>query len=162
MVCALVPGTYDPPTYGHSNLIERASRIFDRIAVVIAVNPAKNCTFSAEERLGFLQEMTAHLPNVSVHLWEGLIVDFARELDAKVMVRGVRALGDFNYEFELSILNKGLDERIETIFIPTDSRYFVLRSSSIRELVRFGGDVSNMVPPAVAQALQERLGTDTH
>ena len=158
MVTALVPGSYDPPTYGHMNLIERASAIFDRLAVVIAVNPSKSCTFSAEERQQFLEQMTKDLPNVTVHLWEGLVVEFAQQVGAKVMVRGVRALGDFNYEFELSILNKGLDSGIETVFIPTDSRFFVLRSSSIRELVRFGGDVSHMVPTEVARALQERIG----
>ncbi len=158
MVTALVPGTYDPPTFGHENLIQRASRIFDHIVVVIAVNPKKSCVFSAEERLHFLQNMTSALPNVSVHLWEGLIVEFAQQHDAKVMVRGVRALGDFDYEFELSILNKGLDSSIETVFIPTDSRFFVLRSSSIRELVQFGGDVSHMVPAEVAAALNRRIG----
>lgn len=158
MVTALVPGSYDPPTYGHINLIERASAIFDTIAVVIAVNPTKSYTFNPEERLAMMQELVAGYSNVSVHVCEGLVVSFAQKIDAKVMVRGVRALSDFNHEFELSILNKGLDSAIETVFIPTDSRYFVLRSSSIKEMVRFGGDITDMVPPNVATALQEKLG----
>ncbi|GAB6091007.1 pantetheine-phosphate adenylyltransferase [Spirochaeta dissipatitropha] len=157
MVNALIPGSYDPPTYGHINLIERASRIFDSISVVVAINPSKQYMFSADERCAMMNNLVSHLPNITVIPWEGLIVECAQKMNARVMVRGVRALGDFNYEFELSILNRGLDEEIETIFIPTDSKYLVLRSSSIKELVRFGGDISKMVPVSVAEALKEKI-----
>jgi len=104
-----------------------------------------------------MEALTKQWSNVSVHLWERLIVEFAQKVNARIMVRGVRALSDFSYEFELSMLNKGLDPEIETIFMPTDARYFVLRSSAIKELVRLGGDVSTMVPEMVEKRLRERI-----
>ncbi len=158
MLRALFPGSFDPPTNGHLNLLERASRIFDEIFVVVAVNPGKRYTFSADERASMMTSMVEGFPNVSVHLWDKLIVKFAESVNARVMIRGVRALADFGYEFELSMINKGLNPQVETMFMPTDPQYFVLRSTSIKELARLGGDISTMVPPAVAEALYERLG----
>ncbi len=158
MLRALFPGSFDPPTNGHLNLLERASRIFDEIHIVIAVNPNKHYTFNAEERVEMLGELVKEFPNVQVHVWDKLIVSFAERVGARVMIRGVRALADFAYEFELSMINKGLNPQVETLFIPTDPQYFVLRSTSIKELARLGGDISKMVPPMVAQALHERLG----
>jgi pantetheine-phosphate adenylyltransferase len=155
---ALMPGSFDPPTNGHLNLIERAVKIFDQIEVVIAHNNQKSYTFDADERLEMMESLTARWPHVRVHLWDRMIVEFARKVGAPVMIRGVRALSDFSYEFELSMLNKGLDNEIETIFMPTDARYFVLRSSSIKELVRLGGDVSAMVPKIVEERLRARIG----
>jgi pantetheine-phosphate adenylyltransferase len=156
----ILPGTFDPPNYGHLDVISRASRIFDKIELVIAVNPEKTCLFTPEERLAMLKELVAGFPNVTIHLWNGLIVDFARQIGARVIVRGVRALIDFNYEFELSQMNKALNQDIETIFLPTDQKYFVLRSSGIKEAARFGGDVSAMVPPLVARALKSKMKSD--
>lgn len=158
MLRALLPGSFDPPTNGHLNLLERASRIYDEIDVVIAVNPNKNYTFSADERFSMMQELVKDYPNVRVHLWDKLIVKFAEKVGARIMIRGVRALADFGYEFELSMINKGLNPQVETIFMPTDPQYFVLRSTSIKELARLGGDISTMVPPMVAEALLDRLG----
>ncbi|MFP4114225.1 MAG: pantetheine-phosphate adenylyltransferase [Spirochaetota bacterium] len=158
MLRALLPGSFDPPTNGHLNLLERASRIYDEIDVVIAVNPHKNYTFSAEERFSMMAELVEEFDNVGVHLWDQLIVKFAEKVGARIMIRGVRALEDFAYEFELSMINKGLNPQVETIFMPTDPQYFVLRSTSIKELARLGGDISTMVPPSVAEALHERLG----
>ncbi len=155
---ALMPGSFDPPTNGHLNLIERAVKIFDQIEVVIAHNNQKSYTFDANERLEMMNSLTARWPQVQVHLWDRMIVEFARKVGAPVMIRGVRALSDFSYEFELSMLNKGLDGEIETIFMPTDAQYFVLRSSSIKELVRLGGDVSAMVPKIVEERLQKKIG----
>lgn len=157
MLRVLIPGSFDPPTFGHLNLVERAARIYDEIDVVIAHNPLKQYTFSAQERTEMLRELLKELPNVQVHVWEHLIVRLAEELGARIMIRGVRALDDFSYEFELSMLNKGLNPEIETIFMPTDPQYFVLRSSSIKEMVRLGGDVSAMVPPLVERMLEERI-----
>ncbi len=157
MLRAIMPGSFDPPTNGHLNLIERATRLFSRLYVVVAHNSQKSYTFSAEERLEMMADLTAPWPNVEVHLWERMIVEFAQQVDAPVMIRGVRALSDFSYEFELSMLNKGLDSAIETIFMPTDARYFVLRSSAIKELVRLGGDVSTMVPSLVERALRNKI-----
>ncbi len=159
MLRALFPGSFDPPTNGHLNLIERAGTIYDEIFVVVASNPGKEYTFTADERYRMMEELASDFGNVQVHLWDSLIVKFAEKVGAQIMIRGVRALADFAYEFELSMMNKGLNPRIETIFMPTDPKYFVLRSTTIKELARLGGDISSMVPPSVALALRERFRT---
>jgi pantetheine-phosphate adenylyltransferase len=153
----MFPGSFDPPTNGHKNLLQRASKLWDEIDVVIAVNSFKHCTFSADESFAMLTELTKEFQNVTVHVWDKLIVEYAEMTGAKVIIRGVRALSDFSYEFELSMTNKGLKPGIETIFMPTDPQYFVLRSSAIKEIALFGGDVSTMVPPLVADALRKKL-----
>jgi len=157
MFKVLLPGTFDPPTNGHLNILRRASRLFDAVQVVIEVNPAKSYLFDAEERLSMMSALSRDLPNVTVSTWNGLIVDFADRIGVHMIVRGVRALADFDYEFELSIMNRSLNPRIETIFLPTDQKYSVIRSSAIKEIAGFGGDISGMVPPIVAKALQEKL-----
>lgn len=156
MVKAVFPGSFDPPTYGHLNIVERARGIFEELYVVVAVNREKSGLFSPEERLSLLQELLAPFENVSVHLCDTLIVNFAREHGCRVLVRGVRSVPDFSYEFDLSIMNKGLDPGIETIFMPTDPKYFVLRSSAIKELAFYDGDLSAMVPPNVALSLRAK------
>ncbi len=153
----VLPGTFDPPNLGHIDVISRASQIFDKIELVIAVNPEKKCMFSPEERLAMLTELVKGFTNVTVHVWRGLVVDFARQVGARIILRGVRALIDFNYEFELSQMNKALNADIETILLPTDQKYFVLRSSGIKEAARFGGDISAMVPPLVEKALKSKM-----
>jgi pantetheine-phosphate adenylyltransferase len=157
MLRALFPGSFDPPTNGHLNIIQRCAVIYDELDVVIAVNVSKQSTFSAEERYEMMNELVREFSNVRVHLWDRLIVEFAEKANAKIMVRGVRALDDFEYEFELSMINKGLNPNIETIMMPTDPRYFVLRSSAIKELARLNGDISSMVPATVAERLKEKL-----
>ncbi|MFP4484265.1 MAG: pantetheine-phosphate adenylyltransferase [Spirochaetaceae bacterium] len=157
MLRALFPGSFDPPTNGHLNIIHRCAVIYDELDVVIAVNVNKSYTFSAEERYEMMVELVRDYPNVRVHLWDRLIVEFAEKSNAKIMIRGVRALDDFEYEFELSMINKGLNPNVETIMIPTDPRYFVLRSSAIKELARLNGDISSMVPETVAKRLKEKL-----
>jgi pantetheine-phosphate adenylyltransferase len=159
MVKAVFPGSFDPPTFGHLNIMERARGIFEELFVVVAVNPQKSGFFSPEERMDLLSELLAPYPNVSVHLCDTLIVEFARAHGCQVLVRGVRSVPDFSYEFELSIMNKGLDPSIETIFMPTDPRYFVLRSSAIKELASFHGDLSAMVPANVVRALKAKVGS---
>jgi pantetheine-phosphate adenylyltransferase len=153
---AAFPGSFDPPTLGHLNIIRRASVLFDELLVVVAENRGKKYLFSAGERVSMLQYLTADLDNVSVTVCDSLIVDFLRTRDIRLLVRGVRGVDDFSYEFELSMMNKALDPAIETIFMTTDPEYFVLRSSSIKELASFHGNVSGMVPPLVAEALQEK------
>jgi len=157
MFKVLLPGTFDPPTNGHLNILRRASRLFDAVEVVIAVNPGKTYLFSAEERLSMMRALAQGLPNVTVSTWNGLIVDFADKIGVHVIVRGVRALADFDYEFELSLMNRSINPRIETIFLPTDQKYSVIRSSAIKDIAGFGGDISGMVPPFVARALREKL-----
>jgi len=151
------PGSFDPPTNGHLNIIQRASRLFEQLEIVIADNKQKKYFFTAEERFAMMTEMVDGLHNVKVNLWKGLIVDFVCKVGARVILRGVRALSDFEYEFELSLINRGLNPQIETIFMPTDKKYFVLRSSAIKELAMFNGDVSSMVPPVVVRALKAKL-----
>ena len=157
MLIAVLPGSFDPPTNGHLNLIFRASKIFDKLHLVIAVNPYKECLFSGDERFNLISDLVKDCDNVEVHLWDKLIVQFVHEVGAKVIVRGVRALADFGYEFELSMTNKSLSPEIETIFMPTDPKYFVLRSSAIKEIAKLGGNIDTMVPKAVADALNRRL-----
>lgn len=157
MQTAIFPGTFDPPTNGHLNLIARAASIFEQLHVVIAVNQAKQTLFSPEERLDMMRELLKSYHNVEVNLWYSLIVDYAVEHKAKVMLRGVRALADFGYEFELAMTNKELRPELEIMFMPTDPKYFVLRSSAIKEIAMYDGDLSTMVPPQVADALRVKL-----
>jgi pantetheine-phosphate adenylyltransferase len=157
MIRAVFPGSFDPPTFGHLNIVERARGIFEELLVVVAVNKQKAGFFSPEERRDLLVELLSPYPNVSVHLCDYLIVDFARKNGCKVLVRGIRSVPDFSYEFELSIMNKGLNPQVETIFMPTDPKYFVLRSSAIKELAFFDGDLTAMVPPSVARAVRAKV-----
>jgi pantetheine-phosphate adenylyltransferase len=157
MLNAIFPGSFDPATFGHLNIIERAVSLFDELVVVVADNPNKGCLFSPDERKIMLEEIVKPWPNVSVVVWNRLIVDFMKERDIRVLLRGVRGINDFSYEFELSMMNKALSPQIETIFMTTDPRYFVLRSSAIKELASFRGDISAMVPPIVAEALTKKF-----
>ncbi len=157
MLKVVYPGSFDPPTNGHLNLIKRASVIFDEINVVLAVNVSKSYLFSPEERKKLMEEIVSDIDNVHVHVWDRLIVDFVKKIGAHVLLRGVRAIADFGHEFELSMINRGLEPGIETLFMPTDPEYFVLRSSMIKELVILQGDISHMVPKPVERALKEKL-----
>jgi pantetheine-phosphate adenylyltransferase len=158
MFKAVFPGSFDPPTLGHINIIERASCLFDELVVIIAENRQKRYFFSAEERFSMMSELVKPWKNVTVVAWDSLIVNFMKQENIHILVRGVRGVDDFSYEFELSMMNKALYPNIETLFMTTDPKYFVLRSSSIRELASFHGNVSAMVPPLVAEALKERFG----
>jgi len=158
MVKAVFPGTFDPVTFGHIDVIKRTKDLFEKLYVVVAVNTQKNGMFTPEERKSFLEEILAPYENVSVHICSDLIVDFAKQNHASVIIRGVRSVPDFSYEFDLSIMNRTLDPSIETLFIPTDPKYFVLRSSAIKELANFDADLSNMVPENVVKALKRRKG----
>ena len=157
MIKAMLPGSFDPPTNGHLNLIERASRIFEKLYIVIAVNESKRYLFSAEERYSMISELTTPYKNVEVKLYDDLVVNFAQQNDVRVIIRGVRAFVDFGYEFELAMTNKELNPDIEIMFMPTDPKFFVLRSSAIKEIAAFHGDVSTMVPPDVVVALEQKL-----
>ena len=156
MFKAVFPGSFDPPTLGHLNIIERASAIFDELAVVVAENRQKKQFFSAEERLAMMEEMVKSRKNVKCLIWDSLVVDYMKRENIRLLVRGVRGMEDFSHEFELSMMNKALCPDIETLFMTTDPRYIVLRSSSIKELASFHGDISLMVPPLVAEALRKK------
>ena len=156
MTAAVFPGSFDPPTYGHLNIIERASRLFDKIDVLISVNPDKKCLFTEKERFNMISELTKNYKNVTVHCWNKLVVDYCKQTGAKVLLRGIRNSMDFSYEFDLSLLNKSLDSDVETLFVPTEQKFFLIRSSSIKEVARYNGDVSAMVPPVVAEELRKK------
>jgi len=154
---ALFAGTFDPPTLGHINIINRCSALYEKLYVVIAHNINKQCLFSANERSDMLHKLLKDNKNIEVVIYEGLIVNFAKEHDVSVMIRGVRALADFSYEFELAMTNKQLYPKVETLFMPTDPKYFLVRSSQIKELAKFGADISNMVPQLVVNKINEKL-----
>jgi len=153
---AAFPGSFDPPTSGHVNIIRRAAAIFDELVVVVAENKQKKYLFSAEERASMITELVKGLKNVSVTVCDCLIVDFLKKKNIKLLIRGVRGLEDFSYEFELSMMNKAIGPEIETIFMTTDPEYFVIRSSSIKELASFQGNLQGMVPSLVAEALKKK------
>lgn len=157
MTKAVFPGSFDPPTIGHLNIIQRASKLFDEVDVVIAVNENKNYLFNQDERTNMLLELIKDYKNVSVHTWNGLIVEYAKKINAKVLIRGIRNSADFSYEFELSMINHNLNPKIETLFIPTDQKYILLKSSTIKELAHFGGDISEMVPKNVENAIKAKF-----
>ena len=154
---AVFPGSFDPPTLGHLDIIERASGIFDELVVLVAENRQKRYLFSAEERLEMLRK-TVNGGNIRCASWNSLIVDFMKQEGIRILIRGIRGIDDFSHEFELSTMNKALYPGIETFFLTTDSRFAVLRSSSIKEIASFHGDVSQMVPPFVEDALKKKFG----
>ena len=135
---------------------EVGTQIFDEIDVVIAVNDDKKYLFSTEERLSLVQELIMPFRNVSVHTWDGLIVEYAKQTGAKVLIRGIRNMNDFSYEFDLSLMNHNLNPEVETLYIPTDQKFLLLKSSAIKELAKLGGDVSGMVPENVKKALERK------
>lgn len=153
---AMFPGSFDPPTMGHINIIERCLRLYDRLYVVVADNISKHCLFTAQERVEVLKEIFSGSSNIEVVSYDGLMVNFAREYSVGVMIRGVRAVGDFGYEFELAMTNKQMMNDLEVLFMPTDPNYFMLRSSQIKEMAAFGADVSSLVPPQVSELLRKK------
>jgi pantetheine-phosphate adenylyltransferase len=155
---ALIPASFDPVTNGHLDIIHRSRSIFDHLVVAAAVNVEKGATFTAEERIELLENALASLEGIEVTSFNGLTTDFARSIGARVIIRGVRAMSDFEYEFEMALMNKHLYPEIETVFMMASQRYLYVSSSRLKELVRFGRDVSEFVPAAVAQQLKERLG----
>jgi pantetheine-phosphate adenylyltransferase len=154
------PGSYDPVTNGHIDIITRTSRVFDRVVVGVVNNPIRKqkTLFTAEERMGFIEEATADLANVEVQIFANLLVEFARENGAKAIVKGMRAISDFEYEFEMAQLNRKLDPGIESIYVIAQAQYSFLSSTGVKEMATFGGNVSDLVPAAVAAALADRLG----
>jgi pantetheine-phosphate adenylyltransferase len=154
------PGSYDPVTNGHLDIITRTSEVFERVVVGVVNNPLRKdkTLFTAEERKGLIGEATANLGNVEVRVFSNLLVEFARELGAKAIVKGLRAISDFEYEFEMAQLNRKLDPEIESIYMIASPEYSFLSSTGVREMATFGGDISDLVPAPVATAMAERLG----
>ncbi len=155
---AVFPASFDPVTNGHLDILERARSVFDELVVAVATNVSKQGLFDPEERVAILKEVVGDLPGIRIDLMEGLLVDYAQRIGARVVVRGLRAMSDFEYEFEMALMNKHLYPDLETIFMMTSQKYFYVSSSRLKELIRFGGDVSDFVPPLVAKRLREKLG----
>lgn len=154
---AMLPGTFDPPTVGHMDIIERCALLYDKLYVVIADNINKSTLFTHQERKAMLEELVSKYKNIEVCTWSGLVVDFAKKYDTGVIVRGVRAMNDFGYEFELAMTYKQMCPDVEVVFIPTDPKYFLIRSSSIKEMAVFGADISKMVPKLVLERVKTKL-----
>jgi pantetheine-phosphate adenylyltransferase len=154
------PGSYDPVTNGHVDIITRTAAVFERVVVGVVNNPIRKdkTLFTAEERKAFIDEAMSHLPNVEVRIFSNLLVEFARELGAKAIVKGLRAISDFEYEFEMAQLNRKLDPGIESMYVIASPHYSFLSSTGVKEMATFGGDVSDLVPHPVAAAMAQRLG----
>ncbi len=157
MKTAIYPGSFDPITLGHLNIIKRASRIFDKVCVCVAVNSAKRPTFSTRERVDFIKRVTVKYGNVEVASCNGLLVDFAREIDAGFIIKGLRAVSDFEMEFQIALLNKKLAPEIETVFLTADEKYTYLSSTIAREMATYNADVTNIVPREIREDVLERL-----
>jgi pantetheine-phosphate adenylyltransferase len=156
MKIAIYPGTFDPVTYGHIDILERALKLFDKVIITIARNSAKNPLFTEEERMQLLRQVTKHYKNVEVDSFEGLLVDYVKKNKASAVVRGLRAMTDFEYELQMALMNRKLDETMETIFLMPNEQYTYLSSNVVREIARLGGDVSTFVPSVVRKALKEK------
>ena len=156
-VTAIYPGTFDPPTNGHLDLITRGPRIFSHLTVAILINPVKNPLFTPEERVEMLTEATAPLKNVSVATFDGLTVDFARKQGAAAVLRGIRAISDYEHEFQMALMNRRLAPEIETVFLQPAGRYSFVSSRMVKEVFSFGGDISGLVPPNVLKRLRVRI-----
>ena len=158
-VAAMYPGTFDPITLGHEDLVRRAASLFDRVVVAIAINTgSKMPMFTIGERLAMATDALEEFPNVEVTAYEGLTVDFARANGLRVIIRGLRAVSDFEYEFQLANMNRHLTEEVETAFLTPTEKYTFISSSLVREIAELGGDVSEFVSPTVGRALADRIG----
>ncbi len=155
---AICPGSFDPITKGHLNIIQRASQLFDEVIVLVMVNPSKsNTAFTGAERVELARRVTKDLPNVTVDYFSGLLAEYASKVGACTLIKGLRAVSDFEYEFQMALTNKKLCPTLETMFMTTDLQYMYLSSSMVREVARFGGDISEFVCPEILADIQQRL-----
>ena len=154
---AIYPGSFDPCTNGHLDIIERSSKIFEKVIVAVLINSSKTPTFTVEERIDLLKTATEHIPNVEVVSFNGLLAQFAQDRNAKVIVKGLRAVSDFEYEFQMSLTNTKLNPNVETLFMTTKSENMYLSSSIVREVARYGGDISDMVPKVITEKIYKKF-----
>lgn len=158
---AVYPGSFDPTTYGHMDIIERASAFTDELIVAVLNNSSKRAMFTIDQRLEMLKRLTSHLPNVKVASFSGLLVNFAEENAARLIIRGLRAVTDFENEFQMALTNRSLNNNIETLFISTSTQYLFLSSSIVKEVASLGGNVDDMVSPFVKEQLLKRIKENT-
>ena len=156
-VIAIYPGSFDPPTYGHLDLIERGSKIFDHLIVALTRNPEKTPLFSLRERIEMLQEVTQHCHNVSVDSFDGLLVDYAVRRQARVILRGIRAISVYEYELQMALMNRKMDSNLETVFMMPAVAYTFLSSRLVREVCQLGGNIKGLVPPQVEERLRAKV-----
>ncbi len=157
MRLAVYPGSFDPVTYGHLDIIERTAIMFDRLIVAVSSNPCKNPLFSTDERMDMLRIVTRPFYNVVVDQFYGLTVNYAKEKEAQVIIRGLRAISDFETEFMMALTNKSLQGSVETVFLMTRAEFSYISSSAVKEVITFGGDVRNLVPPVIQERLQNKI-----
>lgn len=157
MKIAICPGSFDPVTLGHLDIISRASRLFDKVIVAVLCNTSKHPSFTVEERIAFLKEVTKDYDNVEVDSFSGLLVDYAKEKGAVAVVKGLRAVSDFEYEFQMSMINKKLYPEVDTVYLNTSQDYMYLSSSVVKQIASFGGDISNFVPETIHDKIVDRL-----
>ena len=157
MRTVIYPGSFDPLTNGHLDVVQRAAKLFDRVTVAVAKNDSKNPCFSLRERLALVKQCVKHLPNVDADSFDNLLVDYVEKRGAQAIIRGLRAVSDFEFEFQLALMNRKLNERVETIFMMPKDTYTFLSSRIVKEIARLGGDVSAFVPPPVRAALSDRF-----
>lgn len=157
MKIAIYPGSFDPVTNGHFDIIKRAAKLFDKLVVVVMVNKSKNAVFTIEERVALLRQVTEGIPKVEVHSHTGLLAEYAKQLHACTVIKGLRAVSDYEYEFQMAIANRKLNPNLETVFMPARAEYQFLSSSVVKEIARYGGDISGMVPRIIEKDIAERL-----
>lgn len=157
---AIIPGSFDPITNGHLDIIERSSKIFDKIIVAILVNPDKHYLFSVEERIDMIKDVVKTFPNVHVDSFSGLLVNYAKKVNSKIIIRGLRAVSDFEYEMQLTSMNKTLDNSIETFYMMTNTKYSFISSSIVKGVSGFGADLTKFVPKSVSEKLEKKLKED--
>ena len=158
MKLAICPGSFDPVTCGHLDIITRAAEMFDKVIVVVMVNNNKHPLFTQEERVDLLHRATAHLPNVEVEAYSGMLAEYAREKQANVIVKGLRAMSDFEYEFQMALTNRKLNPLVETVFLTTNAEYMYLSSSLVKQVASFGGDIHEFVPECIVKDILEKYG----
>lgn len=154
---AVCPGSFDPITYGHLDIIKRGAKVFDMVYVVVLNNSAKHPLFTVEERMSLIKEVTKDLPNVRVDEFSGLLVEYAKSVNANAIIRGLRAVSDFEYEMQITSMNRVLNENIETFFIMTNNQYSFLSSSIVKEVAKYNGNISELVPPLVEKELHKKF-----
>ena len=157
MKIAIVPGSFDPVTLGHRDIIQRASKLFDKVIVLVSVNAMKNPSFTAVERVKMIEKVTADLDNVVIDINDGLLADYVKKVGACAIIKGLRAVSDFEYEFQMALANKILYDGAETVFLTTSAENMYLSSSVVKQIASFGGDISNFVPEAIHDKIVDRL-----
>lgn len=160
MTTAICPGSFDPVTYGHLDIVTRAAGLFDRVIVLVSSNPEKDTSFTIEERVELLRRVTARLYNVKVDSYDGLTADYAREKGASALVKGLRAVSDFEYEFQMALSNKLLYPELETLFLITNAEYMYLSSSIVKQIARYNGDISRFIPEEIRDDIEKRLSME--